>query len=135
MPIYLAGKDAEYHILRNSINGFTKVLGGLRVNNSGRRHDCYLEFCSCFLVDLWLLVFHGSDNANTGVTIPCTRLSQAKHVQVVTVTLICRCLRIQGWNPNPNLERLSRMKRPVVVPPLPLSAAWCHKPLINLTLP
>ena len=27
-PIYLAGKDAEYHVLRISIHGFTKVLEG-----------------------------------------------------------------------------------------------------------
>ena len=31
--IYLAGKDAEYHILRISINGFMKALEGLRVND------------------------------------------------------------------------------------------------------
>jgi hypothetical protein len=65
-PIYLAGKDAVYHILRISINGFMKVLEGLRVDGSGERHDCYLEFCSCFLVDLWPLVFHGSCTDNTG---------------------------------------------------------------------
>ncbi len=59
-PIYLAGKDAEYHILRISIHRFTKVLGRLRVDNFGKRHDLYLEFCSCFLVHLRLLVFHGS---------------------------------------------------------------------------
>jgi hypothetical protein len=60
--IYLAGKDAEYHILRISINGFTKVLEGLRVDDLGKRQDCYLDFCSCFLVKLWLLVFHGSQS-------------------------------------------------------------------------
>jgi hypothetical protein len=59
-PIYLAGKDAEYHILRISINGFMEVLEGLRVDDPGKRDDCYLEFCSCFLVNLWPLVSHGS---------------------------------------------------------------------------
>lgn len=34
--IYLAGKDAEYHILRISINRFTKVLEGLRIDDSGK---------------------------------------------------------------------------------------------------
>ena len=73
--IYLAGKDAEYHILRISINGFTKVLEGLRVDDSGKKQDFYLDFCSCFLVNLWLLVFHGSREYNTGVASnsPCTR--------------------------------------------------------------
>jgi len=56
--IYLAGKDAEYHILRIFFNGFTKALEGLRVDDSGKRHDCYLYACSCFLVNLWPLVFH-----------------------------------------------------------------------------
>jgi hypothetical protein len=116
-PIYLAGKDAEYHILRISINRFTKVLEGLRVNDPGKRHEYYLDFCSGFLVDLWLLVSHGSDIANT-VTILCTRPRKQN-------TCNCHCLRIQGWNPNPNLERLSRMRRPAIVPlPSPLSAAF-----------
>lgn len=59
-PIYLAGKDAEYHTLRISINGFMEVLEGLRVDDSGKSDDCYLEFFSCFLVNLWPLVSHGS---------------------------------------------------------------------------
>lgn len=37
MPIYLAGKDAEYHVLRISIHGFTKVLEGVRVKNFEKR--------------------------------------------------------------------------------------------------
>jgi hypothetical protein len=73
-PIYLARKDAEYHILRISINGFMEVLEGLRVDNSGKSHNCYLEFRSCFLVNLWLLVLHGSRADITGANmVPCTR--------------------------------------------------------------
>jgi hypothetical protein len=34
--IYLARKDAIYHILRFSIHGFTKVLEGLRGESLGR---------------------------------------------------------------------------------------------------
>ena len=81
-PIYLAGKDTEYHILRISINGFMKVLEGLRVDDSGKRHGCYLEFCSCFLVNLWLLVFHGSRTDNTSANGAMHATSQSKHVQV-----------------------------------------------------
>ena len=81
-PTYLAGKDAEYHILRISINRFTKVLDGLRVNDLRKKHDYYLDFCSRFLVDLWLLLFHGSDDADTGASSIHAHTSQAKHVQV-----------------------------------------------------
>jgi hypothetical protein len=83
-PIYLAWKDAVYHILRISINGFVKVLEGLRVYNSGKKYDRYLEFCSCFLVNLWFLVFHGSRITLVQVltlVVPCTR-RPSKHVQV-----------------------------------------------------
>lgn len=57
--IYLARKDAIYHILRFSIHGFTKVLEGLR-GEAWEGQDYYLKFCSCFLVDLGVLMFHGS---------------------------------------------------------------------------
>jgi hypothetical protein len=84
-PIYLAGKDAVYHILRISINGFMKVLEGLRVDDSGKRHDCYLKFCSCFLVSLWLLVFHGNRSRadNTGACNAMRKQTRASYFVAV----------------------------------------------------
>ena len=81
--IYLAGKDAVYHILRISINGFMEDLEELKVDDSEKSHVCYLEFCSCLLVNLWLLVFHGGRADNTGANTWCyARDVPSKHVQV-----------------------------------------------------
>jgi len=39
-PIYLAGKDAGYHVLRISIRRFTKVLEGFESRTLRRGYDC-----------------------------------------------------------------------------------------------
>jgi hypothetical protein len=98
-PIYLARKDTIYHILRISIHGFTKVLKGVERGKPGKGQDYYLKFCSCFLVNLRILVLHGS---RTFTLIRCwlvPAIPSTRHVKV-----LCRCLWFQGLNPNPNLK-------------------------------
>jgi hypothetical protein len=83
----------------------------------GRGYNCYLDFSSCFLVNLWPLVFHGSRADNTIVV-----SDNSMHATVASITRASSFVAVYGFrgeNLTLMLDWLSRMERPVVVPSVP----------------